>query len=277
MKAAPDDPHTTAVTLYNYSDQPRSTGGVVIYDDGVERPVGLPGWGQQAVPASYDVLAWGDTDSILASADNEDVGLQPVYSLSVSSSGVSYLSQTPAFNNQYNEIHSDFGTGLIYSDDGNVANPSTGAIVGSYNASGLVAPDSTLNRVFILGQTAAQSGTNGYTIQSFDEKAYTPIASITLPNLVGSPIALVRSGTSGLAVLTNGGEPSIQSSSGMLYLVQDSTLVSSARPSSSAQAAQSERVQHRWKQLSKKDLMKLAQHRGPVQQACCAVSEAPEQ
>src|SRR5215472_11518646 len=51
------------------------------------------------------------------------------------------------------QIHSDFATGLIYSDEGKVADPTTQAIVGTYNASGLVAPDSSLNRVFILGQT----------------------------------------------------------------------------------------------------------------------------
>ena len=39
---------------------------------------------------------------------------------------------------------------------------------------GLAAPDSSLNRVFILGQTSAQAGTNNYTIQSFDEKALHP-------------------------------------------------------------------------------------------------------
>ena len=83
------------------------------------------------------------------------------------------------FNNGY-LMHSDFGTGLIYSDDGNVADPSKLAIVGTYNASGLVAPDSSLNSVFILGQTESQVNTNNYTIDSFDETAYTATSSITL-------------------------------------------------------------------------------------------------
>jgi len=81
----------------------------------------------------------------------------------VSPAGATLLAAgTASFN--MGQIHSDFGTGLIYSDDGEVADPNTQAIVGAYNASGLAAPDSSLNRVFILGQTSAQAGTNNYTI-----------------------------------------------------------------------------------------------------------------
>jgi len=276
MKAAPVSPHTTAVTLFNYGGSPRAEGGIAIFDDGVERPVGLPGWTQgQTVPAIYDVLAWGDTDSILASAENDNnYGLQPLYALDVSASGVSYVGQNASFNNEYNEIHSDFGTGLIYSDDGNVGDPTTAAIVGTYNASGLVAPDSSLNRVFILGQTAAQANTNSFTIQSFDEKAYTLVSSITLDNLAGSPIQLVRWGTSGLAVLTSGGVPGVyENSNGMLYLVSDATFVSNAQSAAAnnvrlatpSEVIKPELVQQRWKRLSKREILNMAHHRTTTQ------------
>jgi hypothetical protein len=39
------------------------------------------------------------------------------------------------------------GTGLIYSDNGNVADPASSKIVGTFNASSLALPDSSLNRV----------------------------------------------------------------------------------------------------------------------------------
>jgi IPT/TIG domain len=276
MKAAPVSPHTTAVTLFSYGSTPTAQGGVAIFDDGVERPVGLPGWLEgQTVSAIYDVLAWGDTDSILASAENDNnSGLQPLYALGVSASGVSYVGQNASFNNEYNEIHSDFGTGLVYSDDGNVGDPTTAAIVGTYNASGLVAPDSSLDRVFILGQTAAQANTNSFTIQSFDEKAYTLVSSITLDNLAGSPFQLVRWGTSGLAVLTSGGVPGVlENSNGMLYLVNDSTFVSNAqlaaannaRLAAPAEVIKPELVQQRWKRLSKKEILNMAHHRTTTQ------------
>ena len=98
-----------------------------------------------------------------------------------------------------------FGTGLIYSDCGNVANPTTLATVGTYNAGGLLVPDSSLNRVFILGQTSAQANTNNYTIESFNQTAFTPVSSITLNNLQGIPFAFSRWGASGLAVLNGDG------------------------------------------------------------------------
>ncbi len=82
----------------------------------------------------------------------------------------------------------DFGTGLIYRDNGNVADPTTGALVGSYNSSGLVVPDSSLNRVFIPGQFRSQANTNNFTIQWFDHKSFTPVSSISLSNLSTSPV-----------------------------------------------------------------------------------------
>ena len=256
LKAAPVNTHTTAVTLFNKYLNPPDTGGLVIYDDNVERLDFLGGWGSGLPgPESYWTLAWSSSDEILAAAG----AAGPLYEIQISPSGAALLGTGTdnSFNTGYAEIHSDFGTGLIYSDDGNVADPTTQAIVGTYNASGLVAPDSSLNRVFILGQTAAQANTNNFTIESFDEKAYTPVSSITLANLLGSPIELVRCGTSGLAVLTlsqpNSGLP------GMLYLVQDATFVSSAPKAAFQLSKSQELVQRRWERISKADIVKMVQ------------------
>lgn len=167
-----------------------------------------------------------------------------------------FLRVPPSFSQ--GEIHSDFGTGLIYSDDGNVADPTTRAVVGTYNASGLVAPDSSLDRVFILGQTDAQANTNNFTIESFDEKAYTLVSSITVENLLGSPIQLVRWGSSGLAILTinyGSGSP------GMLYLLQDTTFVSDAQMGVSGLSKPQELVQRRWKRITTMDIVKMVQSR----------------
>ncbi len=260
MRAAPVSPHTTAVTLFNLRSSPDETGGVVIYDDNVERPGFAPGWtGGQAVNAIYDTLAWGSSDQILTSACSItdcfgiNVPMNPLYELQVTASGVAFLSAAPSSFNE-GEIHSDFGTGLICSDDGNVADPITQTIVGTYNASGLVAPDSSLNRVFILGQTAAQANTNNFTIQSFDEKGFTPVSSITLDNLQGSPFELIRWGTSGLAVLTLTGNAALP---GMLYLIQDTKFVSNAQVAVSPLSRPLELVSRRWKRISKADVAKM--------------------
>ncbi|MGA7521723.1 MAG: IPT/TIG domain-containing protein [Acidobacteriaceae bacterium] len=249
IKAAPVDPHTTAVSVNDV--------GVVIFDDAVERPTWAPGWLYGPLPQNfYEVLAWGSTDSVLASARNDNVGLLPLYTLNVTPSGVSYEGQTPSFNDLGGAIHSDFGNGLVYSDAGMVADPATGTIEGSYGASGLVAPDSSLNRVFILGQTAAQVNSNSYTIQSFDEKAFTLVSSITLNSLAGTPIQMVRWGNSGLAILTSGGIPDdAMPSSGTLYILQDGSFVSNAERTAPSEATKPERVQRRWKPMSKKEIL----------------------
>lgn len=259
LRSAPMSPHTTAVTLFNLESSPDETGGVVVYDDNVQRPDFVPGFGQTL--SVYDTLAWSSSDQILTAACSlgclSNTPLSPLYKFQVTPSGAAFVSASaPTFSQ--GEIHSDFGTGLIYSDNGNVANPDTEAIVGTYSASGLVAPDSSLNRVFILGQTAAQAGTSNFTIDSFDEKAFTVVSSITLENLLGSPIQLVRWGTSGLAVLTMNQGSGTQ---GMLYLIQDATFVSSAQKAVSPSSKPQELVQRRWKPISRMDIVKMVQAR----------------
>jgi hypothetical protein len=255
MRAAPENPHTTALTLLNLESEPDATGGVVVYDDNVERPNFVPGWGTTQIV--YDTLAWGSSDQILTGALTSGYNGGPLSEFQIGVSGATVLANgTASFNT--GEIHSDFITGLIYSDDGNVADPKTQAIVGSYGASGLAAADSSLNRVFILGQTAAQAGSNNFTIESFDEKAYTVVSSITLNNLLGSPSEFVRWGASGLAVLTiNEGD----GSPGLLYLIQDTSFVSDSQSVAARSSKPQELVQRRWKHVSKMDLVKMVKAR----------------
>lgn len=260
LRAAPVNPHTTAATLLEIDFTPQETGGVVVYDDNVGRPDFVTGFGGSF--NIYDAVAWGSSDQILTGACFygclSNTPVSPLYEFQVTQSGAALVATgTAPFTS--GQIHSDFGTGLIYSDDGNVADPTTQAIVGAYNASGLVAPDSSLNRVFILGQTATQGGTNDYTIESFDEKAFTSISSITVNNFLGSRIELIRWGSSGLAVLTidQGGS----GSQGMLYVIQDSNFVSTAVPAASRPR---ELVKRRWKFISKADLVKMVQARRAV-------------
>ena len=102
-------------------------------------------------------------------------------------------------------IRYDAGTGLVYTGGEQAIQPSNGSIAGTYGASGIAVPDSTLDRVFILGQTATQVGTSNYTIESFDQTKFTAIASITISNVVGTPTAMIRWGTDGLAFTTRVG------------------------------------------------------------------------
>ncbi|MBS1866313.1 MAG: IPT/TIG domain-containing protein [Acidobacteria bacterium] len=263
LKTAPQSAHTTALTLLDLESEPDEIGGVVVYDDNVERQNHVPGFGPGGSLNIYDIVAWASTDQILTAScfsgclSNTPLGL--LYEIQVNNSGAALIATGTAPFNQ-GEIHSDFGTGFIYSDDGKVADPKTQAIVGSYNASGLVVPDSSLNKVFILGQTSAQANTNNFTIASFDEKAFTFISSIEVQNIIGDPTELVRYGDTGLAFLTsNGGS----GSPGLLYLIQDATFVakSQAMAVPALRVATSEKiVDFRWKRHSKVDFIrKLAE------------------
>jgi hypothetical protein len=265
LRTAPTNPDVTAVNLIIPGYTPSEQGGVVIYDDNTLEPDFVRGWGLgPGNPGIYDTLAWGASDQTLTAACNVICfsDLSPLYELQVTQLGALLVATgTPTFSE--GEIHSDFGTGLIYSDDGNVADPSNQTVVGSYNASGLVAPDSTLNRVFILGQTAAQANTSNYTIESFDEKGYALVSAITLQDLIGAPFQLVRWGSSGLAVLTTSTTIGINGlgSAGMLYLIQDTSFVSSSQSAAEEISEPKELVQRRWTRPSKSAILKALQIR----------------
>jgi sugar lactone lactonase YvrE len=256
LQAAPQNAHTSAVTLYNYAFSPAATGGVAVYDDQTQRTNTFPGWSSGN---DINTLAWGKTDSVLMGSQNEDAGLQTDYLFGVDPSGLTLIQTGPtSFNGIGANIHSDFGTGLVYSDDGNVADPTDGHIVGSIGASGFVVPDSSLNRIFVLGQTQAQAGGSGYTIASFDQTNYSFVSSITVPALLGIPIGMSRCGDHCLAVITfNPDWSEIGGPVGMLYLIKDSTLISSAAHiAGTAGRLEKGDLAVRWKQISKQDILK---------------------
>ncbi|MGO9604714.1 MAG: hypothetical protein ACLQAT_15230 [Candidatus Binataceae bacterium] len=197
LQVAPGAPHTTAVSLANMNTDPSATGGIVIFDDSTPRPTIAGGWWSGG-EALYGSLQWGSNNTELYASDTEDSGYD-FYILSVNSAGVVLTNDYPgSFSGYGARIHLDSGTGLIYADGGQVLNPSTGNPAGKYSASsGLMVPDSSLNRAFFI----SQSGTTA-TIQAFDLEKFNLIGSITIPNISGTPIRLIRWGNNGLAFNT---------------------------------------------------------------------------
>lgn len=214
LTAAPGAPQTTAVSLANFVLSP-SAEAVMIYDGSTPRANPLP---VTAYP--FSGLAWSGSSAMLYSVDQEQP--QDFLVLGVGASGAVLDQHYNGVLSPYApSVHYDPGTGLIYSDGGQVIHPANGTVVGSYGASGLAVPDSALNRVFILGQTAAQSGTSNYTIESFDQRQFTALGAITIENVVGAPTALARWGSSGLAFTTQvGGQDWFAGTGpGQLYVV----------------------------------------------------------
>lgn len=195
LQAAPGAPETTAVVSAAFGISPASI-AVTIYDGATPRPNQL-----QSTFYPYSSLQWAGSASTIYAVDQQ--APQDFLVLGVGPSGPVLDQGYDGVLSTYSpSIHYDPGTGLVYSDGGEAIQPSDGTVAGSYSASGIAVPDSTLDRVFILGQTPAQVGTSNYTIQSFDQSKFTPIGSITIDNVVGTPTALIRWGSNGLAFTT---------------------------------------------------------------------------
>jgi hypothetical protein len=207
LQVAPASPHTTAVTLAVSASSPSAQGGITIFDDTAARPTIAKGFGPGGGgSALYDALQWGVDATALFAANNESSGFD-FYSLSVTSSGVSLMSDFQnTFSSFYNKIHFDPGTNLVYSDDGHAVNPTTGASVGTFSITGLMrpimVPDSGLNLAFF----AAQTGYSSVAIYSYNLSTFAPVGSITISNVNGNPIRLIRWGQNGLAFNTDAGQ-----------------------------------------------------------------------
>lgn len=193
LQVAPGLPNTTAVSRGGFNVSPYALGGMVIYDGATARSTLADVSGPL-----YDSLQWVSDSSIFA--NNSEVATFDLYALAVNGSGVTqsadYLNVFPGFGTT---IHYDSGTTLLYGDDGSVANPITGQQVGSFIASGLMIPDSTLNTAFFLGQTQNQVGTQDFMIEMFNLTTFVPLAEIPVANVHGNPQHLIRWGATGLA------------------------------------------------------------------------------
>ena len=194
LQVAPGAPHTTAVSLGNAGVSTKAQGGIMVFDDAAPRPTNAPGGF-----SLYDSIQWGADATTLFAANTESTGFD-FYTLSVNSGGVTQNRDFQSvFGSFANRIHFDTGTKLIYAEEGHVINPATGLPTGNFNASGPMVMDSTLNTAFFVNEGSATA-----TIQAFDLTHFTPINSITIPNVANSPLRLIRWGQNGLAFITKG-------------------------------------------------------------------------
>ena len=245
VQAAPNTDGTVAVVRESPQVSPSEEGGVVIYDDGKARPNVLCGWIQSGCYGGanlYDSIQWNADGSEMFAGNYEDTGFD-FYTIPVTSAGfgkvTDYSGLVPGF---FGHIHFDKTTGYVYDEDGKIINPANGTVVGTFGASGVMAPDGTIKRAFFVGQTqGAAQGT--FAIESFDIDHFTPIATLTLTNVVGTPTHIIRWGSSGLAITTSNQEPGVGQTGGAVYLVNGSFVDGS---SSAVVARPTENVQRTW-------------------------------
>ena len=221
VKVAPGQNQTIAVAMGNPAIEPRSAGGIGIFDGTAERPNAIPPGGTYLFK-----LTWGkDATRLFA---NSDPVFQPQNAaiLTVDSNGIS---STTGVSSGLGYIglrsHYDSGTNLVYSDGGNITNLATGSPVGVLKANGPMVPDSTLNRAFFLQQDATLGG-GYYDIVIFDLQTQTLLKTIPISQLAGVPTQMVRWGSQGLAFLTD----SYGTGDGMLYILQGSDISGLSTP-----------------------------------------------
>jgi hypothetical protein len=147
-------------------------------------------------------LQWGSNATALFAANYEDSAFD-FYTLSVNASGVAQAKDyAGTFGSFTNRIHFDGGSKLIYSNDGKVVDPATGSLVGTFAAVAPMAPDSTINTAFFV----VGGGGSTATIKSFNLTTTALIGSITISNVTGNPVKLIRWGQNGLAFNTDSGQ-----------------------------------------------------------------------
>jgi DNA-binding beta-propeller fold protein YncE len=203
----PQNPRTWALCFFSESSPTQPIGyAVEVFDDAVARPQSWVdpdsaaiAWTQRSPDASTLYIL---TSHVLQAAPVTQSGL---------STGSTLLTPVPNVQAGFSVGPMQQVAGLLYSEGGGVANPTTGAIVGQYifdtplsleAESAYLSIDTANNRVI------AAYGPPG-TLQSFDLSTFTSIWIARLP--VGSPP--IRWGTNGLAFLGPGADTSA------LYLI----------------------------------------------------------
>ena len=125
-----------------------------------------------------------------------------------------------------------YDSGLIYGSNGQVLNPATGVLVGSYDVSGSgccysagpLMPDSAIDRVFSLGNTPFFSS---FGITSYDLSKFTPVAVTNLSQFYSSTeVSFIRWGNNGVAFILQSG--CCGNTSSQVVLVQSSAMLLTA-------------------------------------------------
>jgi len=192
MEVVPGSPQSLAIS------KACCLGGVVIYDNGVQRPnVGDGGAGFYAVLP----IEFGASPSVIYGYDSYSSGFELVKFL-VDSNGVTVSSVTNNLLTGYINPF-EFSNGLVYSGSGRVADPENQTLIGTFYGVGgasTMTVDAANHRVFY----AYSSGSN-IVIQAFDSNTFLLVGSITIPGISNLPVSLLRWGVNGLAFNTVSG------------------------------------------------------------------------
>ncbi|HYV10130.1 MAG TPA: Calx-beta domain-containing protein [Pyrinomonadaceae bacterium] len=185
LAVSPGNPSVIAVARQNRFNSP-SQAGVAVFDNGVQRAKTGPGHIDGA-----DFLAFGSSSVLYGNS------FQGVTTMTIDNTGVT-VTGTTRFTVGNSLI---FDNNRLYGSTGQVLNPATGELVGSFSVGGFAsahAIDSANGRAFFL-----LGGGPTFQIKAFDLNTFLPVGFVNVSGVTGTPGSLVRWGTNGVAFRTN--------------------------------------------------------------------------
>jgi hypothetical protein len=153
-------------------------------------------------------VQWGADASTLFAANSSSTAFD-FYTLAVNAAGVMVSHDFPnVFTSPVKRIHFEPSKNLVYADNGQIVNPTTGTSTGRFLTplffeSALMVTDVAANRAYFITQ---QFSSGAVTMQSFNLTTLAAIDSLTINNVNGNIGRLVRWGQNGLAFNTSGGQ-----------------------------------------------------------------------
>jgi len=169
-----------------------AAGNVTIYDDATARP---------NTGAGTTYLAYGAVPGTLYG-----YGYNALSIYTVDSTGI-ISTQTDNSGNYSNDLRYD--NGRLYLTSGEVLDGTSGVLLGTFAASGPVAPDSSLGRAFILNPSQSYGSDQ---VTAFDVNTFVPLDSFGVGGADSNSSSLVRWGKDGLAFRTDTGVYVVRSS-----------------------------------------------------------------
>ncbi|HYW72638.1 MAG TPA: Calx-beta domain-containing protein [Pyrinomonadaceae bacterium] len=208
LAVAPGNPNLLTVVRRPLSS---SSGNIAVYDNGLQRPTTAP-----ASNSGSDFLAF----SAVATKLYDSGSFSGLTTLTINANGISVAGNSSVLQNG----RIKFDNGLLYAVNGQVIDPDTSTLKGTFNVSGgnvsptAFVPDSTVGRAYYLVNDFSNSSVRP--IRVFDLNTFVLIGTINVSGVNGDVTNMVRWGSNGLAFRTTNGQ---------LFIVQ-SSLIPSADP-----------------------------------------------
>jgi hypothetical protein len=199
LAVLPGSPDSVAVartlTTFGFSSN------VAVFDNGVRRAT--------TASTSSSFLAFSASAAKLYGSGS----FNGLTTMTINTSGVTIAST----NSLTSGWRTKFDAGLIYAGSGQVVNPDTGTLLGTFSGTNTQAfvPDSSVGRAYYL--VPDQFGSSTRTLKAFDINTFVLVGSLTITGVSGDTTNLVRWGSNGLAFRTSGNQ---------LFIIQTSLIPS---------------------------------------------------